>query len=117
MPLYTFQCRNGHRHDAFGAVRAPSRVCPECSCRARRVTVYRNAQVGRVRTPVAERAVKIREFTEASEQLAYEHGRAEESAQRPLPAPPLWQTAKRRAGRLMKAGINDSLDYRPDYIR
>lgn len=67
--------------------------------------------------PASERPVSLRQYTEAAEQVAYEQARAEESAQQSLPSPGLWKRAREKAARLRRSGINDSLDFRPDYTR
>jgi len=54
--------------------------------------------------------VSLRQYREASEQIAHEHSKAEESAQRVLPAPNLWGMAKREATRLQALGIKDAMD-------
>lgn len=72
---------------------------------------------GRARTPVSERRVSLRQYREATEQIAHEHAKAEESAQRPLPSVPLAEMAKAKAKRLERAGITDSSDFRPEYAR
>lgn len=129
MPLYDYCCSNGHSTELLRTPAVATVECPACSCPATRASVHRFAQHmgagrdwspqirdnGRLRTPVAERAVSLRQFREASEQLAYEHERTEESAQQQLPIAPLWQRARRRARRLAAAGIRDSLDYDPRY--
>lgn len=128
MPLYDFDCECG---ESTEAIRKAGTVSITCACgrEAQRRGVNRfSSQMGaeadwsspvrdggRIRPPVSERKVKMREFTEASEQLAYEHSRAEESAQQKIPEPPLWRVAKAKADKLMAAGINDSKDYDPRY--
>ena len=116
MPLYVYTCSDGHDTEA---IRSADTVAVGCQCghQAQRQSVYRMAQIGAVRPPVAERTVNLRQYREASEQIAYEHSRAEESAQRELPPPPLWKMAKKRAAKLMAAGVKDSLDYRPEYVK
>lgn len=115
MPLYVYTCPDGHSVEAIRSADTVALTC-QCGREAERQTVYRMAQIGAVRPPVAERTVSLRQYREASEQIAYEHSRAEESAQRELPPPPLWKMAKQRASKLMAAGITDSLDYRPEYV-
>lgn len=65
---------------------------------------------GRIRPPVAERMIPLRQYREATEQLAYEHDQAEESAQRKLDSPPLARIAIKRARQLLAAGVTDSMD-------
>ena len=72
---------------------------------------------GRARTPVAERKVNLSRYVEASEEIAYLHDKAEESAQQPLPGPNLWAKAKANVAKLEKAGITDSMDYDPRYLK
>lgn len=116
MPLYVYGCTCGRETEALRSRGTESIACT-CGEQAQRASVYATAIGGRQRPPVSERPVDMRQFREASEQLAHEHARAEESAQQPLPPPPLWREAKRKAKKVMAAGITDSLDYRPDYTR
>lgn len=117
VPLYEFSCPQRHRTEAIRPVHVTVMPCPDCGQTAFRESVYLNAQVGRVRTPVAERTVSLKTYQEASEMLADQHAREEDRAQRTLPQPSLWRAAKQRAEKLQAGGITDSLDYRPEYIR
>jgi len=113
MPLYTYRCKQGHPHDALGAVSAPSpRSCPECGNDAERLSIYKIAQVGEARIPPDERAVDLREFKEAGAELEYAHNKAQNSAGRELPTSSLWNNSKREANRLQKKGVKDSSDFR-----
>ncbi len=112
MPQYSYKCSSGHLHDALGAVGTPLPRCPECDAPTERQSVYAQAIGGVQREPLASREVSVREFTEASEELAYSHEKAEASAGRALPQQSLWQTAKRSAKVLEQRGVNDSLDFR-----
>lgn len=124
MPLFDFICPLGHITEALRPRTVTAVVCGECGQTAARgqvnlVSMQTGADAnwspivrdgGRIRTPVNERMVHIRQYIEATEQLAYEHERREESAQRRLPSPPLAELAIAKAKRLMKAGVTDSLD-------
>ena len=123
MPLFDFLCPQGHRLELLRPATVHTVVC-HCGEEAKRgevnlVSMRMGADAnwsplvrdnGRIRTPVNERPVRIRNYMEATEQLAYEHTRAEEAAQQSLPSLPLAKMAKARAKRLQKAGITDSLD-------
>ena len=111
MPLYIYRCAAGHATEV--RQRSDVRVI-ECGCGmvAERQTFYATQIGGRARTPVGERKISVRAFTEASEQVAYQHEQAVESAQREVPGPQLWKAAKARAAALSRAGITDSLDMR-----
>ena len=116
MPLFMFRCPQGHRTERLCAAVVQALDCG-CGARAGRESVYLTAQGGRQRAPVAERPVLMRQYREASEQLAYGHARAEESAQQPLAPPPLFRMAKAKAQRLQAAGVHDALDYRTEHSR
>lgn len=123
-PLFDFCCDAGHRTEALRPGSVAVIDCPQCGRTAARAQVYRVAMQmgavndytplirdnGKLRPPVNERKVSLRHWREATEQLAYEHTRAEESAQQELPTPPLTDWAKAKARRLMADGITDSLD-------
>lgn len=116
MPLYVFICACGRSTESLSPRGTESIACA-CGKQAQRRAIYATAIGGRIRTPVSQRPIHLRQYTEATEQLAYEHARAEESAQRTLPSPPLGQIAIRRARQVMQAGVKDSLDYRPESTR
>lgn len=123
MPLYDFECAQGHVTEAITA-----RKMTEINCACGQVAVRRSFYAtalamgakadwssvmrdnGFPRPPVEERKVSMRQFNEASEQLEYEHHRHEESAQRELQPPPLARMGIERARKAMRAGITDSLD-------
>ena len=113
MPLYTFSCSGcGHVFDALrGREVSPSLPCPECGLQADRDSVYRIGFTGFARTPVNEREIRMGAFNEASNEIAYRHDRAVDARQdQNLAPPPLWQMAKAKAKKLMRAGAKDSSD-------
>lgn len=117
MPLYIYSCSQGHLTEARQKVSVKMIAC-ECGEIAERQSIYATQIGGRARTPAAERKIEgFHRYVEASEQMAYEHDKAEESAQRKLPTPPIYEIAKKRADKLMAAGITDSRDYDPRYVK
>lgn len=123
MPLYEFFCTAGHVTEALksSGVSVIDCACGEPAQRRgfNRVAVSMGAEADwsspvrdgtRIRTPIAERRIPMRQYREATEQLAYEHERQEEAAQQPLPSPPLARIALARARKLQAAGITDSKD-------
>lgn len=112
MPILTFRCDGGHLTERLVRSGADLQYlpCETCSGPAVRQSVYRIAFTGFVRTPIDQREIRMGAFNEASAELAYQHERAENDAGRPLPTPPLWQTAKRKARRLQQMGVTDSAD-------
>lgn len=116
MPLYEFACPRGHRTEALKRAGVVTVPCA-CGAPAHRLEVYAPAIGGRARPPAGQRAVDLRTYREATEQIAYEHGRAEESAQQGLPSAPLMAQAQANAAKLRSSGVTDSLDYRPEYTR
>ena len=123
MPLYLFRCACGRESEALRKVGTDSIACA-CGGEAQRQSVYIvGASIGgdadwkplvrdngRIRTPLAERSVNIRQYREAAEESAYEHRKAENSVGANLPQVPLMEIAKANVARLKKAGITDSLD-------
>ena len=57
-----------------------------------------------------ERRYKVSEFQEASADIAYEHEKAERREGRKLPQPDLYKASKKRAKKLIRAGIKDVKD-------
>ena len=110
MPLYIYRCAGGHETELLRGREIVSIPCPQCSATAERVSVYQTALLT-ARTPVGERPVSVRQYIEANEEVAYQH---EKAGTRP---PDVLAEAKRRVAKLRRAGITDSLDYRPDYMR
>lgn len=122
-PLYEFVCTDGHVTEALRSSGVTSIPCACGQVAQRRGFNRVSATIGaeadwsspvrdgtRIRPPVSERKIKMREFNEATAQLSYEHARIEDSMQRVLAPPPLARTAIRRAQQLMAGGINDSID-------
>lgn len=124
MPLFDFICTEHHRSELLRPASVREVPCPQCGRTAARGEVNLISMAmggtadwaplvrddGRIRTPVNERRIPMRQFHEATEQLSYEHSRAEQSLGRELPPPPLARTAIASARKLMKAGVTDSLD-------
>lgn len=111
MPVLAFRCRDGHLTERL--VRGGDLqeiACESCLEPALRQSVYAITVTGAARVPLDQRQVKIRDFQEASAELAYKHEQAESAAGEPLPKPPLWKIAKREARRLRKLGAKDSSD-------
>ena len=114
MPIYSFTCIDcGHVFDALQGREVISfPPCLACGSLTLRQQVYRIGFTGFARTPVNEREIRLGAYTEASNELAYQHERAVDATQNQnLASPPLWQMAKAKAKKLMKAGVKDSLDY------
>jgi len=61
-----------------------------------------------------ERRYNVSEFMEASHDIAYEHDKQEQREGRKLPQPDLWGMAKRRAKKLIAAGVKDISEVRRD---
>ena len=123
MPLYLYRCTCGRECEALRKVGTDSIACA-CGGEAQRDSVYLiGASIGggadwkpvardggRVRTPLAERQVSLRQYREATEEIAYTHRKAEDAAQMNLPQAPLMELAKAKVARLQRAGVTDSLD-------
>ncbi len=123
MPLFDFVCPAGHVTEAL---RSSSVTVIDCACGEigqrrdfNRVAVRVGESSdwsspvrdnGRIRTPVNERRIHLRQYDEATQELEHAHRKQEESAGHALPTPGLADIAIKRANQLMKAGITDSLD-------
>ena len=111
MPILAFRCNKGHLTEKLVRGQDVEHLpCETCSGPAVRQSVYRVAVTGFARPPIDQREIRMGAFTEASAELAYKHERAENDAGKPLPAPPLWQMAKRKARKLQQMGVKDSAD-------
>lgn len=124
MPLFDYTCSSGHTTELLRPRSEYDAVCPACGQTAARKQVNLvSMQIGgtadwsslvhdngQLRAPVNERRIPLRQWDEATSELAYAHHQAEQSVGRTLPEPPLFEIAKARADALMKAGVNDSLD-------
>ncbi|HET6497364.1 MAG TPA: hypothetical protein VFH61_18615 [Thermoleophilia bacterium] len=118
MPLFDFVCEARHRTELLRSVAVHEVECPVCGQTAARgevnlVSMQMGADAnwsplvrddGHIRTPVGERRVKMGAYLEAS---AEEADRAERTGQ---PSPPAAAMGVARARKMMKAGVNDSLD-------
>lgn len=123
MPLYRYRCARGHESEALRKVGTDSIACG-CGDAAQRQSVYTVAATigaeadwtplvrdnGRIRTPVSDRMVNIRQYREAAEQIAYEQRTAEAAVGMNLPQAPLMEMAKAKVAKLKRAGITDSKD-------
>lgn len=113
MPLYTYVCDAGHEFDRVAGITRTTVEC-ECGADSQRRTVYRINVGGVAATPLNEFNYEreFREFREAGQELAYQHGRMEEAAGRELPTPPLAETAIKEARRLKSLGVKNSADWK-----
>ena len=104
MPIYSFQCPEGHIQEGLHPI-GTERIACGCGLRAQRLSVFDPLVITtRAAVPRDQQRVSMKQFDEASEELAYQHRKAEEQAQKPLPYPNYWQAAQRRA-RLVRAGL------------
>ena len=106
MPRYDFSCEAGHHFERKAGYDATSVIC-ECGALARRGSVYRVGIAGFASTPKGQMDFSrdFKRYDEATQQLEYQKARFEDSAQVRVPDPPLFQQAKAKADRLVKAGV------------
>ena len=114
MPIYTYACEKGHETDALQPISIFHINCASCGGLAVRRSVYAvNFTGGPTRSakvPRDERPYSLKEFSEASAEMEYAHGRAEERIGRKLAEPPLFKAATRKAATLIAAGVKDSTE-------
>jgi len=116
VPFYIYRCDGCGREEevfrrAYGVI--ASWACIECPTGVYRHVIAQPVGIaGFARTPMAEREIKIGAFQEASQELEHAHSRQTNADGSLKPTPPLWQTAKREAKRLMQLGVKDSEDLR-----
>jgi|SRR3990167_5916690 len=111
MPFYDYSCPACGVFERRGLIEDEETECA-CGLQATRLSVYRIATVGIARTPLGQREIRIGAFNEAASELEHQHSRQTNIDGSPTPTPPLWQTAKREAKRLMQLGVGDSEDLR-----
>lgn len=115
MPVYSFSCGVcGWHEDQRVPWGRNSVSCPSCAATAPKGEVYNISVSGFTPVPLGQRTYRqeFRDFKEASAELEYAHGRAEETAGRKLATPPLAQIAKRKARELLGKGVKDSADWK-----
>ena len=112
MPLYLYRCEAGHETERLVKGRNEDAIWCACGQSAQRQSVYTVGISGFSRAPIDQRQIKIGAYKEASAELEYKHSRQTNVDGSERPTPPLWQTAKREAKRLMNLGVKDSLDVR-----
>ena len=115
MPIFTFVCPHGHEFDKLttrNTTQVPSDGHCGCTATAVKKNIYPVHFSGFTSTPLDQRTywTEFRDYKEASAELQYSHSRAEEAAGGSLPTPPLAKMAARRAQKLLKLGVKDSLD-------
>jgi len=115
MPTYDYCCDCSVVTEARRGIDVKSIPCPVCGADATRRPFHRvfiacEGLPTRAGIMAHERRYKVSEFQEASADIAYEHEKAERCEGRKLPQPNLYKAAKRRAKKLMKAGIKNVKD-------
>jgi putative FmdB family regulatory protein len=107
VPLYEYACPAGHKYEALRAMSTDHDTCT-CGQRATRLSVYRVGFSGFAPTPVGRQDFRedYRRFDEATQQLAYQKERAEDSAQQRFADPPLARMAEQKFKALERAGVN-----------
>ena len=106
MPIYDYECRNGHLVEARRGYADDAIPCPLCGDQALRQAVYVSQSLvtetgvrsGR-RNPVPrdERRYDLSLFKEATAERDYAYSKVENETGQPVPAPSLWREAKQRA--------------------
>lgn len=105
MPLYDFECAEGHVTEALTDREAKALDCDVCRAPAQRVVVYPGhtpGVTGVTVPPMRERRVRLTRFAEAQGEMVHE---AERTG---VAAPDVLGIAKRRAADIQK--------YRPDLL-
>lgn len=113
MPLYEYNCPDGHTVEVRQGIEVKSILCPACGKPALRAEFYREQTVitetGRgsgYGLPRSNEAYTkngnyaVSRFQEATQELDYNHKKAEESAQRELPSKNLYKEGLKRAEKL-----------------
>ena len=110
MPIYDYECVNGHLCELRRGYDDVGIDCPVCGAAATREnSVYDQyifTETGmksgrRVDTPRDEKRYDVSLFREACAEVAYSHDKAEQLAQRKLPKRNLWGEAKKKAADIM----------------
>lgn len=104
MPIYYFECSQGHRSEELCAVGTEVGVC-ECGSVADRVASFgAGIIINHAQIPADQQRYNLSLFREATEERDYMHRRESEHAQVELPVGNLWKKAVRQAA-LVKRGL------------
>ena len=110
MPIYDYQCENGHLIESRQGFDVTKIDCPICEAPAYRLftaqgQTFTGTPTGAYSTnaniPRDERRYDVTLFQEACAEREYAHNKAEEAAQRKLPSKNLWHEAKKKANRIL----------------
>ena len=111
MPIYVFECVEGHLIESRQPFGVECVECPVCHASARKVFTAEgqsfngdlptNACRCATALPRDEKRYDVSLFQEACAERDYAHNKAEESAQRKLPSKNLWGEAKKKANRIL----------------
>ncbi len=110
-PFYDYQCKNGHETESLRSYDTLRIDCPVCGFQAERlfhpwgqtlITESGSLNGRRAGVPGDAKRYDVSLFQEACAERDHAHSKAEERAQRPLPADNLWGKAKKRADRILK---------------
>ena len=102
MPIYDYICELGcGTVEAMRGYDNDETGCPKCSGPARRKSVYLTFNVtgSGATVPLSDRRYNVSEFQEASQEIAYAHGKAENEQGRELKSPDLYKAGLAQARR------------------
>lgn len=110
--MYSYSCVCGWSADLRGTWDVKSVPCGNCDRDVRRQQVYSFNVAGFTPVPLDQRSYvqEFKDYQEATQEIEYVHGRAEEALGKSLPTPPLARTAIKRARTLKALGVKDSHD-------
>ena len=113
MPFYTYRCKNGHATEARAGYEDQLITCPACGRDALRAPFYEDMTLitetgagSRYGLPRANEAVDssgryaVSRLQEAQAEIAHEHDKSEERAQKPLRRRNYWRESVQRANAL-----------------
>ena len=97
MPLYLFRCPEGHEAERLVREYGADAVICDCGETALRQLSLGAARIGIAEIPPDQRRYDLSLFREATAEQDYAYSKVEREIGHDLPAPNLWQIAKRRA--------------------
>jgi len=103
MPIYDYECKNGHKTESLEGVGVENILCPLCGKLANRKSVYPfTGKLAHTKDTIGK---KYKRFQEASAEIDYTCNKFESETNAKVPSLGLWEKAKRRVANGEHRGI------------
>jgi len=104
MPIYDYECKNGHKTESLEGVGVESISCPLCGEPAKRLSVYPfSGKLVHAKDTIGK---KYKRFQEASAEIDYSCNKFESETNIKTPDLNLWKYAKQEAKKKLKEENN-----------